>query len=245
VATGRRGDKPSWFREPSVELALVQSFLADLNSESRQAVIDILQPWGARPGVLPFGHERSPSLAILISGQLRECHEDLAGSAMVCRTVAPGRLVGASSLFGSNDDDCWTEAVTPALLARSNAARLACLARANASVAWAVARDFHRSLLDTRRLVLNGAPRTTGQRVARELLDMSEAQHPDPDLGISHENLAESIGSSREVVTRVLGRFSRQGLVILGRRTIQISDGPGLAVAARHDGRQPPARRSR
>ena len=46
--------------------------------------------------------------------------------------------------------------------------------------------------------------------------------------GASHQQIGETIGASRETVTRTLGDFRSQGLIDLGRSHIVIKDRDGL-----------------
>ena len=51
----------------------------------------------------------------------------------------------------------------------------------------------------------------------------------DVRLKMTHEQIARDLGSAREVVTRMLRRFSEEGLVELGRGTVTVLDLEGLA----------------
>lgn len=51
-------------------------------------------------------------------------------------------------------------------------------------------------------------------------------------LKVTHEQMARDLGSAREVVTRMLRRFSEEGLVELGRGTVTVKNPEGLARLA-------------
>ena len=54
-----------------------------------------------------------------------------------------------------------------------------------------------------------------------------------PTLKTTHQALADELGTVREIVTRLLHRFERDGLVELSRESIAIRDSAGLrAIAA-------------
>lgn len=59
------------------------------------------------------------------------------------------------------------------------------------------------------------------RRVASLLLSKSGFQHP---IRITHQELAAELGSSREVISRILENFAQQGLLESGRGTIEILD---------------------
>lgn len=64
-------------------------------------------------------------------------------------------------------------------------------------------------------------------RVANLLLELPR-ENPRQTITTTHEAIATELGSSREVVSRLLKGFEREGLVELGRGTIRIVDDTGL-----------------
>ena len=59
------------------------------------------------------------------------------------------------------------------------------------------------------------------RRVASLLLTRSRSQHP---IQITHQEIAAELGSSREVISRILEDFSGRGILQPGRGTIEILD---------------------
>ena len=53
-----------------------------------------------------------------------------------------------------------------------------------------------------------------------------------PQRAVSHQMLADELGTVREIITRLLRRFEREGWVALGREQIQITNGPALRLMA-------------
>jgi CRP/FNR family transcriptional regulator len=64
------------------------------------------------------------------------------------------------------------------------------------------------------------------QRLSRALLARS---HP---VCATHQELADELGTVREIVSRLLSRFERAGWVRLARERIEIVDAGALAQAA-------------
>ena len=56
-------------------------------------------------------------------------------------------------------------------------------------------------------------------RVASFVLERAEMQNP---LHITHQEIAFELGSSREVISRILGSLANQGMIQLGRGTIEV-----------------------
>ena len=79
-----------------------------------------------------------------------------------------------------------------------------------------------------------GAFATVRQRVARHLLDMASERVPEPPsaprsrseltVNVSQRELAEAVGTAREVVVRVLRELRQDGVVRTGRDQIVIAD---------------------
>ncbi|WP_338414805.1 helix-turn-helix domain-containing protein [uncultured Sphaerotilus sp.] len=53
-----------------------------------------------------------------------------------------------------------------------------------------------------------------------------------PVLHITHQQLADELGTVREMVTRLLKRFEQAGWVALGRERVQLLDAVALRAAA-------------
>ena len=63
------------------------------------------------------------------------------------------------------------------------------------------------------------------RRVASFLLNQARVQNP---MRITHQEVAAELGSSREVISRILEDFSREGLIESGRGSIEVLDLEGL-----------------
>lgn len=63
------------------------------------------------------------------------------------------------------------------------------------------------------------------RRVAALLLERARVQNP---IRITHQEIAAELGSSREVMSRILEDFSREALVDSGRGMIEVLDFEGL-----------------
>lgn len=65
------------------------------------------------------------------------------------------------------------------------------------------------------------------RRVASWLLAKSKIQHP---LRVTHQQIAAELGSSREVISRILQDFSHEGLIRSGRGTIGVLNAESLEL---------------
>ncbi|MCC7207615.1 MAG: Crp/Fnr family transcriptional regulator [Anaerolineae bacterium] len=88
---------------------------------------------------------------------------------------------------------------------------------------------FSQRLASVMEIVDEVAFRRMDIRVAALLLERSRAQNP---VNVTHQEIAAELGSSREVISRILENLTRQGLIRMGRGTIEVSDARGLELLA-------------
>jgi CRP/FNR family transcriptional regulator len=96
-------------------------------------------------------------------------------------------------------------------------------------------RDFFIDLVSQRlasvmNLVDEVVFRRLDRRIASFLTERSETQNP---LGVTHQQIASELGSSREVISRILEDLVGNNLIRTGRGEIEILDRPGLEDLAR------------
>lgn len=85
---------------------------------------------------------------------------------------------------------------------------------------------FAERMADLTRLIDAVAFHKLDRRLAAALLGHG------PQRAMTHQMLANELGTVREIVTRLLRRFEREGWVALGREQIQIINGPALRELA-------------
>ena len=89
-----------------------------------------------------------------------------------------------------------------------------------------VFRLFAERMADLMQLVEEVAFRKLDQRLANLLLGKGRL------LQTTHQQLADELGSVREMVSRLLKGFAEQGLVKLGREQVEVLDAAGLRKVA-------------
>ena len=85
---------------------------------------------------------------------------------------------------------------------------------------------FAERMADLTGLIDAVAFRKLDQRLAAALLGRGQ------DIGITHQQLADELGTVREIVSRLLSRFERAGWVSLGRERIDVLDSAALRALA-------------
>jgi CRP/FNR family transcriptional regulator len=85
---------------------------------------------------------------------------------------------------------------------------------------------FAQRMADLTSLIDAVAFQKLDQRLATTLLGRGQ------DLSLTHQALADELGTVREIVTRLLRRFEREGWVALSREHIHIVNSPALRALA-------------
>jgi CRP/FNR family transcriptional regulator len=165
---------------------------------------------------------------LLVEGSIKVVKNTPAGREMLLYRVEPGGscVITSSCLLGRTRYPARGIAETPLRLLMLPTALFERLIAGNGAF-----RDFVFHLLAERiaelmQLVEEVAFHRLDQRLAKLLLGKSG-----PIL-VSHQTLADELGSVREIVSRLLKGFAAQGLVTLGRERIDIADCDGLRLLA-------------
>jgi CRP/FNR family transcriptional regulator len=213
-----------------VEDALARSFLAELPAE----VIGRLRAEGERAdypaGTTVYRAGSSPQAALVVGGLLRVYLASVEGRQVTVRYARPGDVLGIAALVGG-PARVGVQAVEPSGLFRVSSRTLTTAARRDPRVSWAIAGELNRRLYDTLEQAAVSAFGSVRQRVAGHLLDLASAQqHPAAPLvaHVSQQELADAVGSVREVVARALRDFRVAGIVATTADSVVILDAARL-----------------
>lgn len=182
----------------------------------------------------------TPHFELVVTGVVRVAVAAPDGRTMTIRYCQPGALLGALTLFLPGFTmPATTQAVVDTSLLRMDPAVVIDLVDHRA-VAEALLVELSQRAHDFLREVPGNAFATVRQRVARHLLDLATdrptdldpTDHRDTELVVhtTQEELAEAVGSVREVVVRILRELRDDGLVATGRGEILLLDPAGMAA---------------
>ena len=179
--------------------------------------------------------EDAPHLELVIAGVVRVFVTAPDGRTMTIRYCRPGALIGAVSLFATGFAlPATTQALVDAELLRLSPTAARRAAARDVRVAQAFLSELSERVLSFIWEIPGSAFATVRQRVARHLLDMASDRVPEPPsaprsrseltVNVSQRELAEAVGTAREVVVRVLRELRQDGVVRTGRDQIVIAD---------------------
>jgi CRP-like cAMP-binding protein len=152
------------------------------------------------------------------------------GRKLVVATLGPHTIFGEMGLLGQGMYGCFAEAAEDSLICVLSRADLQTLVRRNPDVGLRLLAELGNRLqqreAELEALAFRGLP----ARLATLLL--READVYGTVTGYTHQDLAERLGTYRETVSQLLGRFRTEGLVAVEPKRVRLLDPDGLAAYA-------------
>ncbi len=181
--------------------------------------------------------DESRAVFLLASGRAKICHLTADGKQSILAFVEPGELFGELAVLEEGPRDEYAETIDASTIVLIPGSLVTELMNRNPRLSMGVTKmiGLRRRRIETR--LKNLLFLSNRDRLAHLLLDLAD-QYGRPvadgiELGIklSHQDLANVIGSTRETVTVVLGHMQDEQLVRIGRRRITLIDAPRLAAS--------------
>jgi CRP/FNR family transcriptional regulator len=199
---------------------LSPELIAKLAAEARETRI------AAGATIHPQG-ETEPHLELVVRGLVRVHVSAPDGRTMTVRYCRCGALIGTATLFAVGMERPFAiQALSDSELLRLRPGIVRGLADRDARVAAALLAETSERVLSFVAEFSGSAFATVRQRLARHLLDLASERQRGPELiaPLTQQELADAIGTVREVVVRVLRDLREEGVVRTGRHGITIHD---------------------
>jgi CRP/FNR family transcriptional regulator len=209
---------------PLAQLDALYPVLAKLPEALRLRLADAANAVHLPAGALIFD-ERQPcqGFPFVLAGAIRVAKVSASGRELPLYRVTPGEtcIITSSCLLGNVPYNARGVTESESILVLLPQGMFAEL------LALEPFRDFVFNLFaermaDLMQLIEEVAFRKLDQRLAALLLGKGRVVHA------THQQLADELGSVREMVSRLLKGFAEQGWVALGREQIEIRDAAGL-----------------
>jgi CRP/FNR family transcriptional regulator len=208
-------------------------FLALLPADRREELLAratrIVLPAGSlfyRPG-------DAARVDVIERGLIRAFYTDLEGRQSTANFVHPGEVAGLTTVVGESPPRLFAQAVVPTTLTALDPHLMKRLAAEDLGVMTAVARYLSWLVTKAFRLVMVRTLGTMRERVATDLMERA-LQHPANECRLqataTHSELAYSVGTSREVITRTLRSLRAEGLIATTPGKIEVLDPARLAA---------------
>ena len=212
----------------AAELVALYPVLGKLPAALLQRIVDAMQTMDVPAGTTVFDeHQPCRGFPFVLGGAIRVIKLSAGGRELPLYRVLAGEscIISSSCLLGHADYNARGVSEGPT--------RLALLPRPlfDEMLGEPAFRNFVFALFSERmaelmQLVEEVAFRKLDQRLAALLLGKGRVVHA------THQQLADELGSVREMVSRLLKGFTEQGLVRLGREQIEVLDAAGLRKVA-------------
>jgi CRP/FNR family transcriptional regulator len=174
-------------------------------------------------------HHPCRGFPLVLEGSIKVVKQATSGRELLLYRVAPGGscIISSSCLLGHSDYNARGIAETPLTLLALPVPSFAALMIESTPFRDFVFHLFAERISELMQLVEEVAFARLDQRLAKLILARNEVS-----LNVTHQQLADELGSVREIVSRLLKGFVAQGLVSLGREQLSITDRDGLQKIA-------------
>jgi CRP/FNR family cyclic AMP-dependent transcriptional regulator len=204
----------------------------DLSDEELEALESSVSTIPCAAGKIFYGPEDSgEALFIIKEGRVQLYRISPEGRKLVTSTLGPGTIFGEMTLIGQGMYDSFAEATGECSVCKMERSDVERLLLEKPEVALRILEVIGRRLLEVEARLEDIAFKTVAGRLASLLLRLMREQGRSI-RGLTHQNLADDIGTHRETATQTLTRFRSEGLVDTGRKRIEILDPEGLQLIA-------------
>jgi CRP/FNR family cyclic AMP-dependent transcriptional regulator len=167
----------------------------------------------------------SQLLALVVEGLLRTFVLAADGRQITLRYSRPGALVGAASLYAENSVFVQLQALVDTRLLLLRPAQVRALARSEASVANLLLLELGERTTAYMEMIAATGLSSVRQKVVRHLLDLAaEGSGGALIARLTQQELADHVGTVREVVARILRELREEGLINTSRDQIVLVD---------------------
>jgi CRP/FNR family transcriptional regulator len=190
-------------------------------------------------GALLFVEGQTPrGIFILCSGNVKLSTTSKDGKVLILKQAQAGEVLGLSAVISATNYEMTAETASPCQLNFIGRQDYMALLQRESEVGMHAAlwlsREFQGAYRDIHDLVL---ARSSSGKLARLLLSCAPlgVQHAEElhlRSAMTHEEMAQRIGSSRETVTRLLSDLKKKRLIRLEGATLVIRDRTGLEALA-------------
>jgi CRP/FNR family transcriptional regulator len=207
----------------------------------RQALNEVSHKSILPSGAILFVEGQAPrGLFILCTGRVNLSTTSREGKILILKSAEAGEALGLSATVSGLGYEATAETATPCQVNFVDRKHFLELMQTHSEIgvraAQCLSRDFQSAYRDIHDLVLT---RSSAGKLARLLLSHSHTQAGEDVPGesrcrssMTHEEMAQRIGSSRETVSRLLGDLRKKQLIRLDGPILVIRDRSALEALA-------------
>jgi len=210
----------------------------DLSPSALSALIAVSHQTTHPGGSVLFVEGQEPRGSfVLCTGRVKLSTTSREGKVLILKIAEPGDMLGLSAVISGSTYELTAETAGPCQVNFVESNTLKRLVESSGEIgmhcAQILSREFQSAYRDIHDLVL---ARSSVGKLARLLLSWTQGMEKDREIRIhpslTHEEMAQMIGSSRETVTRVLGDLKKKQFIRLEGSTLVIRNKSALEALA-------------
>jgi CRP/FNR family cyclic AMP-dependent transcriptional regulator len=207
----------------------------NLTPAALQDLSKIAGPATYPKGAVLFGERQSPrGVFILCEGHVKLSTSSADGRTVILQISEPGDLLGLPATIAGRPYEVTADVIEPTQVNFISRADFLKFLDEHGEAAMRVIEQlseaYHSAFTDIRTI---GIAHSAKEKLARFILDWiadhnSEKGAIKAELTLTHEEIAQMIGTSRETVTRLFAQFRRENLLQVKGSTLMIKNKSGL-----------------
>jgi CRP/FNR family transcriptional regulator len=226
-----------------------EGFFKDLSAEARYDFASLATHFRCPGSTVLISEAQEPSrILFLLEGGVNISMNSSDGRRLLLGVAGAGDTLGLTSAISGDSSEIRAQAMYPCSIASLRRRDFLGILSRHPSANQNVARELCAELARVRgRLRTFGLTSSAMARLAHLLLEWCGAGHPARDgiqikCALTHREIGECIGASRETVTRALADFKAHDLVRLHGSNLVVTSPSALATYARVDSIPDPRR---
>ena len=175
--------------------------------------------------------EKSEMLFLLKSGRVQIYRISPDGKRFIISNIEPGMFFGEMALLGQGVHDSFAETITESTLCVISRRDLEYLIGRFPTIGVRIMQALADRLSEAETQLEDLALKSLTARLATLILRLSSGASRRV-TGLTHNDLAERVGTSRETATQALNELKNAGLIAIGRKRIDVLDRQALKDVA-------------
>jgi CRP-like cAMP-binding protein len=207
------------------------TILGHLVSQDR-AVSELLTVRSYEAGDTVFrSRDMATSFCLIVRGRVQLFRTARSGRRFAVAILGTGSMLGEESLLGGLQAGTYAVALDRCTLWVFSTQRALEISSTNPLFGFGLMQAMGQRLVEVENRLEQVAYSTVAARLAAELLELG-AGDPEGVVCVTHQQLADMLGTWRETISKTLQDFRRRGLVTSGRRELTLLDTHGLKLQA-------------
>jgi len=204
---------------------------APLSHETLESLDRIAHPTTHPAGSLILVEGQTPrGVFVLCQGRVKMMSTNRDGKTFIMKIGQPGEILGLQAVVTGGTQELTIETLQPSQLAFISRSDFLHFIKQHGDACLHVARQLSSDCHSAYEVIRSiGLSQSVKEKLARLLLHWADENHASGNsmrltLALTHEEVAQLIGTTRETVTRILGDLKRKNVLELKGATLVIRD---------------------